>query len=273
MGKKIMAKKIAIIGMGKMGEAIAQGLMQSELGSRYKIAGTTRSEESASEVRTRLKIECRTDNAAAMKNADLIFLAVKPHQAKEILTANKNILQKKQLLISICAAVTTEQLSDWSGGKASVIRTMPNTPCLIKSGITAICKGPRATSDQLLEVQKIFGELGETTVLEESLFDGVTGLSGCGPAYVYLMIEALSEAGVKVGISRKQSTLLAAQTMMGAAKMVLERGEHPAALKDEVTTPAGCTVDGLMALEEGGLRVSLIKAVLAATRRSKRMGK
>ena len=139
--------------------------------------------------------------------------------------------------------------------------------------MTAICKGPRCTEDQLHLVEKIFGELGEVTVLEESLFDGVTGLSGCGPAYIYLMIEALSEAGVKVGISRKQATLLAAQTMMGAAKMVLERGEHPAALKDEVTTPAGCTVDGLMALEEGKLRVTLIKAVLAATNRSKKMGK
>jgi pyrroline-5-carboxylate reductase len=265
-----MSKKIAIIGMGKMGEAIAQGLMQSSLSSQYKIIGTTKSEESAKEVRTRLKMECKTDNASAISGADLVFLAVKPHQVEKIL--KENPLQKNQLLVSICAAITTTQLSEWCGGKASVIRTMPNTPCLIKSGVTAICKGPRCTDDQLQTVEKIFGELGEVTVLEESLFDGVTGLSGCGPAYVYLMIEALSEAGVKVGISRKQSTLLAAQTMMGAAKMVLERDEHPAALKDEVTTPAGCTVDGLMALEEGKLRVTLIKAVLAATNRSKKMG-
>lgn len=266
-----MSKKIAIIGMGKMGEAIAQGLMQSSLSSQYRIVGTTKSEDSAREVRSRLKMECTTNNVSAINEADLIFLAVKPHQAEKIL--EENPLQKNQLLVSICAAVTTEQLSSWCGGKASIIRTMPNTPCLIKSGVTAICKGPRCTDEQLKTVEKIFGELGEVTVLEESLFDGVTGLSGCGPAYVYLMIEALSEAGVKVGISRKQATLLAAQTMMGAAKMVLERGEHPAALKDEVTTPAGCTVDGLMALEEGKLRVTLIKAVLAATNRSKRMGK
>ncbi len=266
-----MSKKIAIIGMGKMGEAIAQGLMQSSLGSQYKITGTTKSDHSANEVRSRLKIECTTNNASAISNADLVFIAVKPHQVQEILKANP--LNKNQLLVSICAAITTEQLSDWSGGKAAVIRTMPNTPCLIKSGVTAICKGPRCTNEQLSTVEKIFGELGKVTTLEESLFDGVTGLSGCGPAYVYLMIEALSEAGVKVGISRKQATLLAAQTMMGAAKMVLERNEHPAALKDEVTTPAGCTVDGLMALEEGRLRVTLIKAVLAATNRSKKMGK
>lgn len=266
-----MAKKIAIIGMGKMGEAIAQGLMQSALRSQYKIVGTTKSETSARDVSSRLKIECGTDNSAAINGAELVFLAVKPHQAEEILKANP--LQKNQLLVSICAAITTEQLSEWSGGKASVIRTMPNTPCLIKCGVTAVCKGPRCTDDQLDSVVKIFGELGEVTVMEESLFDGVTGLSGCGPAYVYLMIEALSEAGVKVGISRKQATLLAAQTLMGASKMVLDRGEHPAALKDEVTTPAGCTVDGLMALEEGKLRVSLIKAVLAATNRSKKMAR
>jgi pyrroline-5-carboxylate reductase len=266
-----MSKKIAIIGMGKMGEAIAQGLMHSSLGTQYKIVGTTKSEESAKEVRARFKIDCTTNNNVAIKDADIVFLAVKPHQTEEILKSNP--LQKNQLLISICAAITTEQLSNWCGGKASIIRTMPNTPCLIKSGVTAICKGPRCTDDQLQTVEKIFGELGEVTVMEESLFDGVTGLSGCGPAYVYLMIEALSEAGVKVGISRKQATLLAAQTLMGAAKMVLERGEHPAALKDEVTTPAGCTVDGLMALEEGKLRVTLIKAVLAATNRSKRMAR
>lgn len=255
--------------MGKMGEAIAQGLMQSSLNAQYQIIGTTKSEESAKEVRNRLKIQCSTDNASAIQDAELVFLAVKPHQAEEIL--KKNPLTKNQLLVSICAAVTTQQLSEWCGGKASVIRTMPNTPCLIKSGVTAICKGARCTDEQLKMVEKIFSELGEVTVLEESLFDGVTGLSGCGPAYVYLMIEALSEAGVKVGISRKQATLLAAQTMMGAAKMVLERGVHPAALKDEVTTPAGCTIDGLMALEEGSLRVTLIKAVMAATHRSKKM--
>jgi len=266
-----MIKKIAIIGMGKMGEAIAQGLMHSESVSQYQIVGTTKSAESANDVKARLGIECHNDNGSAIKNADLIILAVKPHQVEKIL--NDNPLEKNQLLVSICAAITTEQLSKWSGSKAAVIRTMPNTPCLVKNGVTAICKGPRCTDAQLKSVEQIFGELGKVTVLEENLFDGVTGLSGCGPAYVYLMIEALSEAGVKVGISRKQATLLAAQTMMGAAKMVLEREEHPAALKDEVTTPAGCTIDGLMALEEGRLRVTLIKAVLAATLRSKKMAK
>lgn len=266
-------KKLSIIGMGKMGEAIAQGLMQSALKSEYSISGSTRTEESAKEVRSNLKISCSTDNAKEIAAADIILLAVKPHQVQKILSENAASITSSKTIISICAAVSTDQLSEWSGGKAAIIRTMPNTPCLIKSGVTAICKGPRANANHLKEAELIFGELGITTILEESLFDGVTGLSGCGPAYIYLMIEALSEAGVKVGISRKQATTLAAQTMMGAAKMVLERGEHPAALKDEVTTPAGCTIDGLMALEEGKLRVTLIKAVLAATKRSVLMRK
>lgn len=261
-------KKIAIIGMGKMGEAIALGLMESKLASRYRISGTTRSEESAKEVRESLKIPCSTDNPAAIRDADIVLLAIKPHQVESVLTQSQKHFRAGQLLLSICAAIPTDALSQWSGGKASVARAMPNTPCLIKSGVTAICRGPRCDDSQLAEAEGIFAELGEVTILEESLFDGVTGLSGCGPAYIYLMIEALSEAGVKVGISRKQATMLAAQTMMGAARMVLERGEHPASLKDEVTTPAGCTIDGLMALEEGKLRVTLIKAVIAAAERS-----
>jgi pyrroline-5-carboxylate reductase len=254
-----------------MGEAIAKGLLSGDSAEDYQISGTTRTEESAREIRSRLKIPCSTDNTEVFQDADIIFLSVKPHQVERILRSNAPLIHEGQLIISICAAITTEQLSEWSGGKAAILRAMPNTPCLIKSGVTALCAGPRCEKSHVKLAEKIFGELGLVTVLEETLFDGVTGLSGCGPAYVYLMIEALSEAGVKVGISRKQATVLAAQTLMGAAKMVLDRAEHPASLKDEVTTPAGCTIDGLMALEEGKLRVTLIKAVLAATRRSRRM--
>ena len=189
-------KNFSIIGLGKMGEAIAKGLKHSELGSSYHITGTTRTEESAKEVRDDLGIECTTQNSDALRKADIILFAVKPHQAEAILRENQNVLRSDQLLISICAAVTTEQLSTWSGGKPAIIRAMPNTPCLIKSGVTAVCKGPRCNDVHLKEAEHIFGELGLVTVLEESLFDGVTGLSGCGPAYIYLIIESLSEAGV-----------------------------------------------------------------------------
>lgn len=263
--------KIGIIGFGKMGDAIAQGLKQKRSGEavRFEIQGTTRSSENASEISKRLEIRCHTDNQKLVEASEVILLCVKPHQAEKVLESIAPSLKKSHLLISICASITTEQLRSWSGGKAALVRTMPNTPCLIGQGMTVFCAGPGAREADLATTQQIFGTLGETAQIEESLMDGATGLSGAGPAYVYLIIEALSEAGVKVGLPRKVATLLAAQTLSGAAQMVLERGVHPAALKDEVTTPAGCTIDGLMALEEGKLRVTLIKAVLAAAKRSK----
>ncbi len=272
--------KIGIIGLGKMGEALASGIRQSEHSKGYTLIATTQSQASASEASKRLKIPVHTDNEKLAQQADILILCVKPHQAQSVLSQISHKLTKKHHLISICAAITTEQLSEWSGRKPSIVRAMPNTPCLIGEGMTVLCeaqsgalagKGSASKSSAVKAAEKIFNTVGKTAVVEERLMDGVTGLSGCGPAYIYLIIEALSEAGVKVGISRDVATLLAAQTLMGAAKMVLEKGDHPAALKDEVTTPAGCTIDGLMALEEGKLRVTLIKAVLAATERSKTM--
>ncbi len=260
--------RISIIGMGKMGEAVAQGLRKSQV-KGVSIRGTTRTEESARYARDHLKIECDTDNAKAAADAEIILLCVKPHQAETVLRSIAPKLTKDQLLLSICASITTEQLAKWSGGKPAVVRAMPNTPCLIGEGMTVFCAGPGAKPSHLEQTGRLFGPLGKTTAVEESLMDAVTGLSGCGPAYVYLIIEALSESGVKLGLPRETATLLAAQTLAGSARMVLERGVHPAALKDEVTTPAGCTIDGLMALEEGKLRVTLIKAVLAAAKRSK----
>lgn len=261
--------KIGILGLGKMGEAIAQGLNHSEEAKDFQILGTTRSPESAAEVSRRLKLDCHTDNEKLIRSAEVVILSVKPHQAEKLVTSVAGFFKPHQLLISICAAITTEQLESWTAGKLAVIRAMPNTPCLVREGMTVFATGLKANASHLKTAEHIFSTVGKTAVVEEHLLDGVTGLSGCGPAYIYLIIEALSEAGVKVGLPRKTATLLASQTLLGSAKMVLERGEHPAALKDEVTTPAGCTIDGLMALEEGKLRVTLIKAVLAATKRSK----
>jgi pyrroline-5-carboxylate reductase len=247
--------KIAILGMGKMGEAVASGLKRTGKAG-VTVTGTTRT---------------KGDNAAAAAASEVVLLSVKPHQAEKVLREIAPRLTAKHLLISICAAVTTDQLREWSGARAPVIRAMPNTPCLMGEGMTVFAAGAGAEARHLKLAEEIFGPLGRVATLEESHMDAVTGLSGCGPAYVYLMIEALSDAGVKVGLPRDVATLLAAQTLQGSARMVLERGTHPAALKDEVTTPAGCTIDGLMALEEGKLRVTLIKAVVAATRRSERM--
>lgn len=266
-----MATKIGILGLGKLGEALVRGVQRSRDAKEFSLIASSRSKESALDASKRLKLECVTDNKRLVESAQVIILCVKPHQAREVLESLQKYFTGKHLIISVCASLTTAQIAEWAGGKAAVVRAMPNTPSLIGEGMTVYCAGPRATGEHMRLASKIFSTVGQAISLEESLMDGVTGLSGCGPAYIYLVIEALSEAGVKVGLPRKTATLLAAQTLVGAAKMVLDRGEHPAALKDEVTTPAGCTIDGLMALEEGKLRVTLIKAVLAAAHRSRKL--
>ena len=268
-----MATRIGILGLGKMGEALIKGLQSSPQAKDFSFQATTRSAESAAEACKRLGVDCITDNRKLVERCKVIVLCVKPHQAQAVLADIAPKLTAEHLVISVCASLTTAQISEWSGGRAAVVRSMPNTPCLIGEGMTVFCAGPGVKAEHMRLTQNIFSTVGQAISLEESLMDGVTGLSGCGPAYIYLIIEALSEAGVKVGLPRKTATLLAAQTMAGAARMVLQRGEHPAALKDEVTTPAGCTIDGLMALEEGKLRVTLIKAVLAAAKRSKSLSK
>jgi pyrroline-5-carboxylate reductase len=268
-----MATRIGVLGLGKMGEALVRGLQGSSHAAEFSFEATTRSKETAAEAGRRLGIEVHTDNGRLAASCKVIVLCVKPHQAGKVLESIAEQLTEQHLLISVCASLDTEALSEWAGERAAIVRAMPNTPCLIGEGMTVFCAGPNATTAHLALVERMFNTVGRAIAIEESLMDGATGLSGCGPAYVYLVIEALSEAGVKVGLQRKTATLLAAQTLAGSARMVLQRGEHPAALKDEVTTPAGCTIDGLMALEEGKLRVALIKAVLAASRRSRKLSK
>lgn len=259
-------KKIGIIGLGKMGEALAKGLS-----GEFEVLATTRSDKSAKEAAERNKISVSTDNEKLIKQCDVILLCVKPHQTQKLLSEIAPYLNKNKLLISVVASKTIDQLKEWTANKVSVVRVMPNTPVVVGEGMTVIAADSLVTSEQMKLTEKIFNTVGKTAIIEESLMDGATGLSGCGPAYVYLVIEALSEGGVKVGLPRKTATLLAAQTLLGAAKMCLSRGEHPAALKDEGTTPGGVTIDGLMALEEGKLRVTLIKAVLASTRKSEKL--
>lgn len=263
--------RIGILGLGKMGEALVHGIRASGEGKKWKLEATTRSKENAKKANHALKIPVHTDNGKLAARSDVILLCVKPKQAEVVMAEIAPFITKKTLVISVAASITTRQMEEWISHACPVIRSMPNTPALIREGMTVLTPGEDASAAHLKLAEKIFQTVGRTSVVEESLMDGVTGLSGCGPAYVYLIIEALSEAGVKVGLPREKATLLAAQTLMGAAKMVLERGEHPAALKDEVTTPAGCTIDGLMALEEGKLRVTLIKAVLAAAEKSERL--
>ncbi|MBC7387499.1 MAG: pyrroline-5-carboxylate reductase [Cryobacterium sp.] len=263
--------KIGILGLGKMGEALVMGIRHSAETISWKLTATTRSKESAKKGGIALGIPVHSDNARLTTESDVIILCVKPSQTESVLREISPLLTKKKLLISVAASITTEEMEEWITHRCPVIRSMPNTPAIIREGMTVLSSGSDATDAHLKLAEKIFRLVGQTAIIEEKLMDGATGLSGCGPAYGYLIIEALSEAGVKVGLPRDKSILLAAQTLLGAAKMVIERGVHPAALKDEVTTPAGCTIDGLMALEEGRLRVTLIKAVLAATAKSEKL--
>lgn len=267
----LQGKKIGIIGIGKIGEALITGLLKEGVIHREDIAGSVRHESSLARVRERLGIEVSLDNAAAAKNRDIVLIAVKPQNMDRVTKEIAPVLEPHQLVISVAASVTTAFVQDRIGKNIPVIRVMPNTPCVLNAGMSVLCGGLYAQSEHLAMAESIFKCVGRTVFLEEYLMDGVTGLSGSGPAYLYVIIESLAEAGVKLGIPREVSTLLAAQTMLGAARMVLESNAHPALLKDMVTTPAGCTIDGLLELEEGKLRVTLVKAVVKAAERAREL--
>ncbi|KER09093.1 MAG: pyrroline-5-carboxylate reductase [[Candidatus Thermochlorobacteriaceae] bacterium GBChlB] len=264
----LSGKKLGIIGAGKLGEAIAQGLMTHGVLSASNILCSVKRDDSIARVKSKLGIDATLDNVAVARESDVILLAVKPQNVERVAHDIRAVVQPSQLVLSVAAAVTTGYIEERLEKPIPVVRAMPNTPASINAGMTAICKGKFATKEHLSMAEEIFRAVGEVVMLDESLFDGVTALSASGPAYIYVVIESLAEAGVKLGIPRDVSTLLAAQTTMGAAKLALETKQHPALLKDSVTTPAGTTIDGLLELEAGGLRVTLIKAVVKAAERA-----
>jgi pyrroline-5-carboxylate reductase len=216
-------------------------------------------------------VDVSTSNLEAVKQADLILVGVKPFQVPELIKEIAPALTTAKTIVSFAASVKTRAIEEAAGMDIGVIRAMPNTPSKLGAGIAALCRGRFVSEKQMELAQRMFETVGRTVFVDEKHMDAVTGLSGSGPAYIYIIIEALAEAGVKVGLPRDVATQLAAQTAFGASKMVLDTGYHPALLKDEVTTPAGCTIDGILELEEGGLRVTLIKAVMRATERARQL--
>jgi pyrroline-5-carboxylate reductase len=265
--------RVAVLGAGKMGGILLQAFLKNNLLAADQIFATVQHAERARALSVQFGVEVTTDNLAAAQQADVILLGVKPIQVPALIQEIKPALTSKKMVLSFAASVMTRSIEDSAGCELAVIRAMPNTPAMLAAGITALCGGRFVSPEQMAVAQKIFQTVGKTVVVDEKHMDAVTGLSGSGPAFLYIIIEALAEAGVNVGLPRDVATLLAAQTTLGSARMVLETGYHPALLKDAVTTPAGCTVDGILELEEGGLRVTLIKAVKRATQRAKELAR
>jgi pyrroline-5-carboxylate reductase len=263
--------RVAVLGAGKMGGILLQAFLKQNLFAADQIHATVGHKERALALSTQWGVDVSTDNLKAAGKSDLILLGVKPLQVPDLIAEIRPALTKDKMLLSFAASVKTRAIEEAAGLEIAVIRAMPNTPSALGAGAAALCRGRFVSAKQMELAERIFETVGRTVVVDEKHMDAVTGLSGSGPAYIYIIIEALAEAGVKVGLPRDTATQLAAQTAFGAAKMVLETGYHPALLKDAVTTPAGCTIDGILELEEGGLRVTLIKAVMRATERAKQL--
>ena len=261
---------IAFLGAGAMGAALARGLIRANVYAPHDIAlydtDTTRVQELALEIGT--NFVARIEDLARF---DCVVVAVKPQVVAQALEPLHRVLEARHSVVSIAAGITTTQLQNCFEKTVPIVRVMPNTPALVGHAASAICLGAHADETHRVLAHRIFGAVGSVVDVPEHLLDAVTGLSGSGPAYVYIFIEALSDAGVKMGLPRDVATKLAAQTVKGAAQMVLETGQHPAVLKDMVTSPAGTTIAALGVLENGALRGTVINAVEAATQRSREL--
>lgn len=268
----MVSQRIGFIGAGQMAQALARGWVRSGQSAAEQICAFDPYPASAAAFLAAVPgATLAADNASVVAQADVVWLAVKPQQMTAALQSVIGVASPAKLFVSVAAGVTLARLMDGlSSGR--VIRVMPNTPCLVGRGASAYSMGPAASTEDGLLVERLLGAVGFATRVDEKLLDAVTGLSGSGPAFVYVLIEALSDAGVKVGLPRETAQALAAHTVRGAAEMVLTSGEHPAVLKDKVASPGGTTIAGLAALEHHGLRGALIAAVEAATQRSQELG-
>ncbi|HEY2081369.1 MAG TPA: pyrroline-5-carboxylate reductase [Verrucomicrobiae bacterium] len=269
-----MASKLTIgfLGAGKMATALAKGFIRTGLVTPNQVIASDVSEAARAAFAKETAAKTTASNPEVAKFAQVLILAVKPDQVGGALGEIRDDFSEKHLLISIAAGVTLAKLEASLGADARIIRVMPNTPALVGSSATGFALGKSAAGPDAEIATKLFSSVGVAFQVKESLLDAVTGLSGSGPAYVYLFIEALSDGGVAAGLPRDVATKLAAQTVLGAAKMVLETGQHPGALKDMVTSPGGTTIEGLHELEKGKLRGTVMSAVRSATEKSKKLG-
>lgn len=261
------------IGAGKMASALVHGLIRAGIAAPQSILASDPHEPAREAVATATNINVTDDNAEVARSSDVLVIAVKPQAMRPALESIQTCLTDDHLIISVAAGTSLATLADGLGPARRLVRVMPNTPALIGEGAAAYALGPHATDADEKVVRTFLSAVGTAHRVPEDLLDAVTGLSGSGPAFAYLMIEALGDGGVRVGLPRDVATVLAAQTVLGAAKMVLESGLHPGILKDQVASPGGTTIAGLHALERAAVRAAFIDAVVSATERSRDLGK
>jgi pyrroline-5-carboxylate reductase len=264
--------KIGFLGAGKMATALAKGFLKANLVKSSYLVASDVAAGARENFHQETGAKTVASNLDVIKTAQVIIVAVKPGQVAAVLREIRNEFTENHLLISIAAGVPVARMTEHLPARARIIRVMPNTPALVGASASAYAVGPAATKADAELAQKLFAAVGLVCQVNESLLDAVTGLSGSGPAYVYMVIEALSDGGVAAGLPRDVATNLAAQTVLGGARMVLETGLHPGALKDQVTSPGGTTIEGIHELEKGGLRGALINAVRAAAEKSRKLG-
>jgi pyrroline-5-carboxylate reductase len=269
-------KKIAVIGCGKMGSILLQAFLERKLVSAEEVAATVQHEEKSRTLSGGLgSVALGADNRSAVANAPVVLLCVKPQALAQVLEEIAPVISSAPapgaLVISIAASTTVGFIQQKLGKDVPVVRAMPNTPAMVGAAMTALCAGSAVRAEHLETAKKLFESVGRVVVVDEKHMDAITALSASGPAFAFVILESLAEAGVKVGLPRELATTLAAQTLFGSAKLALETGHHPALLKDAVTTPAGCTIEGLMELERGGLRVTLMNAVVETAKRAKEL--
>ncbi len=264
---------LGVIGAGVMGQTLMKGLLASGLVPRERLWAGDKHAGACETAAKTLEIPVETDFHARVPTADLILVCVKPADAAAVLSTLRNdALRRETLLISILAGTSTERIESLLGTENPVVRAMPNTPAIVGEGMTVVCAGKTANPVHLARARHIFEAVGRCVPVDEVHFDAITALSGSGPAYQYLIMEALADAGVRVGLPRQLALTLVSQTVLGAAKMVLATGRHPAALRDDVTTPAGCTIAGLLMLEDGRIRSVLARAVEEAAKTASHLG-
>jgi pyrroline-5-carboxylate reductase len=266
-------KKICLIGAGNMGEALVSGLVCAKATALENIICTDISEAKLETIADKYKVRTTSDNVAAIKGSDIVIYAVKPQILAAVLKETAECLDMDKLIISIAAGVPLAAIESSLNKDLRLVRVMPNIAAFVKESATAIAAGKHASQDDIDLAKAVFDSVGSSVFIEENiLMDAITGLSGSGPAYIFLIVDALADAGVKMGLSRDDALFLSSQTVLGAAKLLLDTKEHPGQLKDRVTSPGGTAIAGIHTLEKGGLRTTLINAVEAATTRSKELG-